>query len=195
MGHRLIRERRELLHYLRLIEYDAPRLAKFRKPFVPPSTKSPLSIRTFTYGGEPHAAEHKAVVVAPISQLGLPSSEAIHKFKLLAGVRWSPTAPPDAGFSTEEVAEGSEFAKDGFIKISSEHLPEVRMNVKWCSDMIDELLKQAKDTSKESFKDIPLDTRHLTSQTMKRRQGGHSHGQKARPTIRDFPEAWLPTTA
>lgn len=27
MGHRLIRERRELLHYLRLIEYDIPRLA------------------------------------------------------------------------------------------------------------------------------------------------------------------------
>ncbi|KAG9103461.1 hypothetical protein FRC06_010658 [Ceratobasidium sp. 370] len=195
MGHRLIRERRELLHYLRLIEYDIPRLAAFRKPFVPPSPNAPLSVRTFTYGGEPHAAEHKAVLVASVSRLGLPTPEAVHKFQLLAGVRWSPTAPRDAGFSTEEVAEGSEFAKDGFVKISSEHLPEVRMNVKWCSDIVDELVRQAKDTSRKSFQDIPLDTRHLTAQTTKRRQGGHSHGQIKRPTINDFPAAWLPAAA
>ncbi|KAG8778311.1 hypothetical protein FRC12_025040 [Ceratobasidium sp. 428] len=144
MGHRLIRERRELLHYLRLIEYDVPRLAAFRKPFVPPPPNTPLSIRTFSYGGEPHPAEHKAVLVAPVSRLGLPTPEAVHKLKLLAGVRWSPTAPRDAGFSTEEAAERSEFAKDGYIKISSEHFPEVRMNVKWCSDMVDELVRQAK---------------------------------------------------
>ncbi|KAG9123013.1 hypothetical protein FRC07_000356 [Ceratobasidium sp. 392] len=190
MGHRLIRERRELLHYLRLIEYDVPRLAAFRKPFVPPPPTAPLSIRTFSYGGEPHPAEHKAVLVAPVARLGLDTPEAIHKFKLLAGVRWSPSAPRDAGFSTEEAGEvGSE----GFIKISSEQFPEARMNVKWCSDMVDELVRQAKDTSKDSFKDVPLDTRHITAQTIKRRQGGHSHGQTKRPTIADFPTAWLPT--
>ncbi|QRV94700.1 Mitochondrial ribosomal subunit protein [Ceratobasidium sp. AG-Ba] len=190
MGHRLIRERREMLHYLRLIEYDVPRLAAFRKPFTPPPANAPLSIRTFSYGGEPHAAEHKAVIVAPVSKLGLGTPEAVHKFKLLAGVRWSPTAPKDAGFSTEEIAAES----DGFIKISSEQFPEVRMNVKWCSDVVDELIRKAKDTSSDSFKDIPLDTRHITAQTLKRRQGGHSHGQTKRPTINDFPAAWLPAS-
>lgn len=122
----------------------------FRKPFEPPSSKAPLSIRTFTYGGEPHAAEHKAIIVAPVSQLGLKSTAAIHKFKLLAGVRWSAEAPRDAGFSAEEVAEGCKFAEEGFIKISSEHFPEVRMNAKWCSDMLDELIKRANVCDPES---------------------------------------------
>ncbi|KAG8703515.1 hypothetical protein FRC09_004114 [Ceratobasidium sp. 395] len=122
MGHRLIHERRELLHYLWLIEYDVPRLAAFRKPFVPPPPNAPLSIRTFSYGGEPHPAEQQAILVAPVSRLGLPTLEAVHKLKLLAGARWSPTAPGVAGFSTEEV-EGSEFGKDGFIKSSSERFP------------------------------------------------------------------------
>ncbi|KAH7338708.1 mitochondrial ribosomal subunit protein-domain-containing protein [Rhizoctonia solani] len=190
MGHRLIRERRELLHYLRLIEYDVPRLARFKKPFQPPSSNSPLSIRTFTYGGEPHAAEHKAILVAPVSQIGLKSSQAIHKLKLLAGVRWSEAAPRDAGFSLGEVGNPS-FAEHGYVKISSEHFPEVRMNAKWCSDMLDALIKQANDTSKDIFADVPLDTRHLMSQKLKRRQGGHSFGQTGRATIRDFPQEWL----
>ncbi|CAE6464580.1 unnamed protein product [Rhizoctonia solani] len=194
MGHRLIRERRELLHYLRLIEYDVPRLSKFKKPFQPPSSKTPLSIRTFTYGGEPHAAEHKAILVAPISQIGLKNPQAIHKFKLLAGVRWSEAAPRDAGFAIGEVEDPS-FAEHGYIKISSEHFPEVRMNAKWCSDILDELIKQANDPSEDSLADLPLDTRHLISQKIKRRQGGHSFGQTKRATIRDFPQEWLHATA
>ncbi|KAF8746886.1 Mitochondrial ribosomal subunit protein, partial [Rhizoctonia solani] len=193
MGHRLIRERRELLHYLRLIEYDVPRLSKFNKTFQPPSN-SPLSIRTFTYGGEPHAAEHKAIVVVPVSQLGLKTPQAIHKFKLLAGVRWSETAPRDAGFSVGEVGNSS-FAEHGYVKISSEHFPEVRMNVKWCSDTLDEMIKQANDSSTDSFADLPLDKRHIISQQTKRRQGGHSFGQTKRATIRDFPQEWLHTTS
>ncbi|KDN41269.1 hypothetical protein RSAG8_07538, partial [Rhizoctonia solani AG-8 WAC10335] len=194
MGHRLIRERRELLHYLRLIEYDVPRLSRFKKPFQPPSSKSPLSIRTFSYGGEPHAAEHKAILVVPVSQMGLKSPEAIHNFKLLAGVRWSEAPPRDAGFSLGEVGNPS-FAEHGYIKISSEHFPEVRMNAKWCSDMLDELIKQANDSLKDSFADLPLDTRHLNSQKIKRRQGGHSFGQTKRATIRDFPQEWLHANA
>ncbi|CAE6433436.1 unnamed protein product [Rhizoctonia solani] len=190
MGHRLIRERRELLHYLRLIEYDVPRLARFKKPFQPPSSNSSLSIRTFSYGGEAHAAEHKAILVAPVSQIGLKSPQAIHKLKLLAGVRWSEAAPRDAGFSLSEVGN-SAFAEHGYIKISSEHFPEVRMNAKWCSDMLDELIKQANDTSKDTFANLPLDTRHLISQKTKRRQGGHSFGQTRRATIQDFPQEWL----
>lgn len=115
----------------------------FRKPFEAPPPNAPLSIRTFTYSGEPHAAEHKAVLVAPVSGLGLRFPTAIHKFKLLAGVRWSLEVPRDAGFSAEEATEGSKFAEHGFIKISSEHFPEVRMNAKWCSDVLDELIKEA----------------------------------------------------
>ncbi|CEL54329.1 37S ribosomal protein S24, mitochondrial OS=Saccharomyces cerevisiae (strain ATCC 204508 / S288c) GN=RSM24 PE=1 SV=1 [Rhizoctonia solani AG-1 IB] len=190
VGHRLIRERRELLHYLRLIEYDIPRLSRFKKSFQPPTSKFPLSIRTFTYGGEPHAAEHKAVLVVPVSQLSLRSPEAIHKFKLLAGVRWSEAVPRDAGFSIGEVGNPS-FAEHGYIKISSEHFPEVRMNVKWCSDTLDEMIKQANDSSADSFSDIPLDKRHLISQQKKRRQGGHSFSQTKRATIQDFPQEWL----
>ncbi|KAJ1302536.1 hypothetical protein OPQ81_002853 [Rhizoctonia solani] len=184
IGHRLIRERRELLHYLRLIEYDVPRLSRFKKPFQPPSSNSPLSIRTFTYGGEPHAAEHKAILVAPVSQIGLNNPQAVHKFKLLAGVRWSDAPPRDAGFSVGEVGNPS-FAEHGYIKISSEHFPEVRMNAKWCSDMLDELIHQANEPSKDSFADLPLDTRHLVSQRLKRRKGGHSFARSNLPLRRE----------
>ncbi|KAG8703514.1 hypothetical protein FRC09_004113 [Ceratobasidium sp. 395] len=119
MGHRLIRERRELLHYLRLIEYDVPRLAAYDSisqtiRTSPPN--APLSIRTFSYGGEPHPAEHKAVLVAPVSRLGLQTPEEVHKFKLLVRVRWSPTAPRDAGSSTEEVLRDPSLLKTGLLE-------------------------------------------------------------------------------
>ncbi|KDN41267.1 hypothetical protein RSAG8_07536, partial [Rhizoctonia solani AG-8 WAC10335] len=152
-----------------------------------------LSVHLVTEGA-PHAAEHKAVLVVPVSQMGLKSPEAIHNFKLLTGVRWSEAPPRDAGFSLGEVGNPS-FAEHGYIKISSEHFPEVRMNAKWCSDMLDELIQQANDSSKDSFVDLPLDTRHLNSQKIKRRQGGHSFGQTKRATIRDFPQEWLHANA
>ncbi len=127
----------------------------FRKPFhPPPMSQSPITIRTLSYGGEPHPATRKAVLVAPVSHLPLKSPAAIHKFKLLAGPRWTTDAPRDAGLSTEEVRElsvkkGKGRAKDGegdrhgFIKISHEGLPVTSMNAKWCSDTLDKLIEEA----------------------------------------------------
>lgn len=202
VGHRLIRERQQLLKYLRLIEFEVPKLAAFRKPFVPPTDKTPLVLRSFSYGGEPHPAEHKASLTVPVSRLPLHTPAAVHKFKLLAGVRWTPTPPKDAGLGPSEFTvdgedasgPGAQVAKEGYFKIASEDFPEVRMNVKWCSDVLDRMLAEANDEAADTFADVPLDLRHLDSAARKRRTGGHSHGLTKRATLKDFPKEWLPST-
>jgi small subunit ribosomal protein S35 len=127
-------------------------LAAFRKPFVPPSlSQEPIILRSLSYGGENHPATKKAVLVAPVSRLGLENPQAIRKFKLLAGVRWSPDAPLDAGLSPQEVSTlrqrkilESGHDGHGFFKISHEGFPELQMNLKWCSDTLENLISEAK---------------------------------------------------
>lgn len=118
-----------------------PNGTEFRKPFVPPTSKTPVLIRTISYGGEPHPADRKAAIVVPVSKLPLKDAPAVHKFKLLAGVRWTIDPPKDSGISETEkdlLSEGS-----GYFKISCEDFPEAQQNVKWCSDTLDKILKEA----------------------------------------------------
>ena len=89
------------------------------------------------YQGESHPAVIKRVIVAPVDQLPLNGEQAIHKIKLLAGSRWTPNAPTDAGVGLNEES------KNGFIKISCESFPRASMNLSWASDTLDKLVEVA----------------------------------------------------
>lgn len=72
-----------------------------------------------------------------VDHLPLKDEAAIHKFKLLAGPRWTPEPPKDAGVS--RVDEWG----NGYIKISMEDFPEAEKNLKWASDTLDKLVAEA----------------------------------------------------
>ncbi|KAI5124681.1 hypothetical protein M0805_004289 [Coniferiporia weirii] len=171
---------------MRLIEHDMPKLVRFREPFTPPSPETPLVVRTIDYSGEEHPATAKRTVVVPVGRLPLQGSKARHTFKLLAGPRWSPAPPPDSGIGSMEAGN-----EDGYVKISCEDFPQPGMNLKWISDVLDRLIVEANANSKQ-FANTPLDMRHVEARKRKAKRG-ENHGAP-RPTIRDFPQAWLPPT-
>ncbi|KAE9408188.1 hypothetical protein BT96DRAFT_954130 [Gymnopus androsaceus JB14] len=184
-GHLMLRQQRQTLYYLRLIEHELPKLVAYRKPFVAPE-KSPLIVRALEYGGEDHPATSKRVVVVAVDELPLTDKDSVHKFKLLAGARWSLKPPTNSGVS--ELAPWG----NGFVKISCEDFLHPAQNLKWISDTLDRLIREA-NNKKDTFKDIPQDVRHIYSVARKSKAGEHLRGRvHARPSIRDFPQEWLP---
>ncbi|KAI0375282.1 hypothetical protein BV20DRAFT_260388 [Pilatotrama ljubarskyi] len=185
--HKYLQQQRNMLYYLRLIEHEMPKLVAYRKPFVAPDASLPLVVRSISYGGEAHPAAAKRTIVVPVARLPLKNEAAIHKFKVLAGVRWTPDPPTDSGISA-----GESGGEHGYFKISCEDFPKPAMNLKWASDTLDRLLAAANDTQ-ETFADIPVDTRHIEARTRKAKKGGHMYGRQThRPTLKDFPKEWLP---
>ena len=89
------------------------------------------------YQGEYHPATEKRAIVVPVDKLNLKNEKAVHKIKLLAGARWSPQPPKDAGVS------GLEDWGNGYIKISCEDFPNGSQNLKWASDTLDKLIVAA----------------------------------------------------
>ncbi|KAI0687781.1 mitochondrial ribosomal subunit protein-domain-containing protein [Cytidiella melzeri] len=180
-GHLMLQQQRQLLYYMRLIEHEMPQLVAYRKPFVPPPPSHPLVIRSVSYGGEAHPVERKRTVVVPVARLPLKDGAARHKFKLLAGVRWTPEPPKDSGISV-----GEKNGQHGFVKISCEDFPLPAQNLKWVSDTLDRLIGES-NKGKDKFSDLPLDTRHLEAKVRKTKGRGRSQ-----PSIKDFPKEWLP---
>ena len=82
----------------------------------------------------------KRTIVIPVSRLPLQTEASIHKFKLLAGVRWSPEPPKDSGIGQSEVEA---YGEHGYFKISCEDFPQPAMNLKRASDIIDRLIGEA----------------------------------------------------
>ncbi|CCL98286.1 uncharacterized protein FIBRA_00280 [Fibroporia radiculosa] len=186
-GHLLFQQQRHALYYMRLIEHEMPKLVAYRKPFIPPSVSMPLVVRSISYGGEQHPVDVKRTIVVPLAQLPLKDTAAIHKFKLLAGPRWTPDPPPNSGVDRNESN-----SEHGYFKIACEDFPKAAMNLKWASDTLDKLLTEANDT-RDTFADVPLDSRHLTAKARKARKGEHVYARRGvRPTIKDFPKEWLP---
>lgn len=156
-GHLKLRRDRQVIQYLRLIENELPELvstsnlswytsllltqsstdSELRKPFIPP-TNQPLIVRSIDYAGEEHPATTKRTVTVAIGQLPLKDAAAVHKFKVLAGVRWTPHPPKDAGVGPGEIGR-----EHGYIKISCEDFPQPAQNLKWISDIIDKLIAEA----------------------------------------------------
>ncbi|KAG8909568.1 hypothetical protein FRC02_007720 [Tulasnella sp. 418] len=191
VGHHLLRQQREYLQYFRLIEGEIPKLQAYRQAFVPPKEDQKIIHRSLWYAGEPQPVERKAVLVIPISALPLASPAAVHKFKLIAGPRWSLDCPKDAGFGGDEAEK---LGKEGFIKISCEDADKWAVNLRWCSNVLDKMVTEANKTKgTQSFEDVPLDTRHMEARAKKHRKGAHHTKRAPRtPTIKDFPKEWLP---
>ncbi|KAK0478241.1 mitochondrial ribosomal subunit protein-domain-containing protein [Armillaria novae-zelandiae] len=188
-GHMMLQQQRETLHYLRLIEHEMPKLVAYRKPFIPPTSATPLVVRSLGYGGEPHPATNKRVVVVAVDDLPLKDEAAIHRIKLLAGPRWAPRPPLDGGFSNLDNWG------NGYIKVSCENFPKPEMNLSWASDTLDRLIQEA-NVGINKLDDVPLDLRHIYARARKAKKGEHLRGRiYARPTIHDFPKEWLPATA
>lgn len=178
--------------------------AGFRKPFVPPTAGTPLVVRSVDYAGEEHPLTAKRTVVVPVTQLPLRGDLAIHKIKLLAGARWTPDPPKDAGVPLD-----TEQARHGYIKIACEDFPQPAMNLKWISDAIDELISTAnvrlyfstlsrhtdmllQDEQSTRYQDLPVDIRHIEAKVKKAKKGDHARRRTTRPSLKDFPREWLP---
>ncbi|KAF9462149.1 mitochondrial ribosomal subunit protein-domain-containing protein [Collybia nuda] len=185
-GHLMLRQQRQVLYYLRLIEHEMPKLAAYRKTFVPPTNQTPIIVRSLDYAGEDHPVTTKRVMVASVDQLPLRDANAIHKIKLLAGPRWTPKPPADAGVRDFDTWD------NGYIKISCEDFPKPAMNLKWASDTLGQLVAEA-NNPKDMFKDVPIDLRHVYSKTRKAKRGDHLRARAFEgPSLSDFPKEWLP---
>ena len=113
-------------------------LSDFRKPFEPPTSATPLIVRSIDYVGEEHPATAKRVVVVPVSQLPLQGDDAIHKIKLLAGTRWTPDPPSDSGVGPNEPDR-----EHGYIKIACEDFQNPETNLSWASGALSRLIAAA----------------------------------------------------
>ncbi|KIL00247.1 hypothetical protein PAXRUDRAFT_821862 [Paxillus rubicundulus Ve08.2h10] len=186
-AHLALHQQRQVTNYLRLIENEMPKFVSFRKPFIPPTADTPLVIRSVDYAGESHPLTAKRTVVVPVAQLPLAGDMARHKLKLVAGARWTPEPPKNAGVPLDR-----EEGMHGYIKIACEDFPRPAMNLKWISDTIDKLVAEANDETSSCYQDLPLDTRHVEAKVKKAKKGDHARGKTSRPSLKDFPKEWLP---
>ncbi|KAG5775028.1 hypothetical protein H9Q73_011298 [Fusarium xylarioides] len=138
MAHGKLDEIRDMRQYARLAVWELPLLSKYAKPFVPPSDNQVLRWRYTSYMGEFHPAEKKVVVQFAPDDLNLTPVQT-EKLKKLAGPRYNP--------ETE------------IIKMSSDSFEHQAQNKRYLSNLVDDLIATAKDP-KDTFEDIPLDTRH-----------------------------------
>ncbi|KAG6035063.1 hypothetical protein E4U41_006256 [Claviceps citrina] len=138
MAHGKLEEVREMRHYTRLAVWEMPLLAKFAKPFEPPTENQTLRWRYTTYMGESHPAESKVVVQFSPSDLKLTPTEA-DKLRKLAGPRYNPE-------------------KD-LVKMSCESYEHQAQNKMYLTGLVDDLIAAARDPS-DTFEDVPLDLRH-----------------------------------
>ena len=116
------------------------------KPFIPPT--SPIRITSIIDLSDSDSPVHaKRVLLTPIASLPLSTLEAIHRFKLLAGPRWSPGRPgsKELDYEGNEGYNGGDQAigKEGWVKISEERFREPRMNRKSASDILERLVEAA----------------------------------------------------
>ncbi|EKM83517.1 hypothetical protein AGABI1DRAFT_96504 [Agaricus bisporus var. burnettii JB137-S8] len=186
-SHLMLQEQRIVRHYLRLIEHEMPHLAALRKPFVPPTSEQPLVVRSIEYVGSKPTIKRSMVVA--VDDLPLKDEKALKRLVLLAGPRWTPSPPADAGISKH--AEW----KHGFVKISCEDFMQPARNLKWISDTLDRLVERANSPAKEDgvWDGLPVDLRHVMAKSKKGKKGDHLRGRVlAKPTLRDFPREWLP---
>lgn len=130
---------------------------EFAKPFAPPDQATPLRFRYTTYMGENHPAQKKVVVefcTKDLQESMTPKLTDGQRTKLikLVGVRYNPDTDT--------------------VRMSSEKFEHAAQNKRYLGDLVNTLVKEARDTE-DMFEDIPIDLRH--------------HKPKIRHT---FPEEW-----
>lgn len=151
----------------------------------------------------------------PVASLPLADEAALHRFKLLAGARWTPAHGEPRG---EVATGGKEEKRHGWFKMSEESFPEGGMNRQWMIDTLRKMVLEANvrslphfttdnmltsigapqnptsDILKGNAKELlPLDTRHVVARQRKKngrtaleRRGGEVVGG-----VKGFPKAWL----
>ncbi|ERF68859.1 hypothetical protein EPUS_04511 [Endocarpon pusillum Z07020] len=132
---------RDMREYQRRIAWDMPLLGKFAQKFEPPPLTSPLRFRYTTYMGEVHPAAKKVVVeFCPSDLPQLTTPQQRNKLIKLAGVRYNPSR--DA------------------VKISCEKFETQAQNKRYLGDLVNKMVAEATDPTKDSFEDVPFDFRH-----------------------------------
>ncbi|KAI8319433.1 hypothetical protein GQ54DRAFT_299342 [Martensiomyces pterosporus] len=140
-GHLLLESIRDVRKYARLVKFELPTLAEHAKPFRPPPASHCLRFeRSFTLGDRDLADDRKVVLRVTVSQLGLKGPE-LHKFLLLAGVRYNP--------ETDE------------LKMSEGREATSLLNKKRLADTLSALVAESKKKD-DMFADVPLDFAHHT---------------------------------
>ena len=154
----LVQQHREQRFYNRLAAYELPKLVQYRQEYRRPSPKTnPVTYRYTTYIGEDHPNSRKVVLSLKTKDLGLTEKE-VHKFRLLARTRYDHTTD--------------------IFKMSTDRHPEAAQNARYLSDVLQRLIKEAKDVS-DDFADVPLDTRHIVARNLRRKTRDYK-----------FPEEW-----
>ncbi|TPX15841.1 uncharacterized protein E0L32_000175 [Thyridium curvatum] len=138
MAHGKLDEIREHRQYARITAWEMPLLAQYAKPFEPPTKDMPLRFRYTSYLGEFHPAEKKVVVEFCPTDLGLTEEQQLKLVKL-AGPRYNP--------------------EKEIVRMSCEMFEQQAQNKRYLGDLVGKLIAAAKDP-KDTFADIPLDTRH-----------------------------------
>lgn len=143
---------------------------EFENKFQPPAKNHSLQLRVQHYLGESHPAQNAVSLSVPVSQLPLKTDSAKHNFRLLAGPRWDST-------------------KDEF-KVARSAGESREDNAKWCSSVLDRLIKHAhvrsrlfhydqtdsdiQEQEEKDLGDIPLDYRPAQAKANKRKGGQRS---------------------
>ncbi|KAF3760820.1 hypothetical protein M406DRAFT_267226 [Cryphonectria parasitica EP155] len=138
IAHAKLEEHREQRAYARIAIWEMPLLAKFAKPFEPPTMNEPLRFRYTSYMGEYHPAEKKVVVEFSPADFGLTDIQQ-EKMKKLAGPRYNPEKQT--------------------IKMSCESFEHQAQNKRYLAETVEKLVADAKDPT-DDFADVPLDLRH-----------------------------------
>lgn len=177
LGHLILQRKRDMLQLMRTVEFEIPKLSAFRQPYTPPKASQYLQFRFQHYQGENHPASRKVVLNVDVDELvksgAVKDAKSKHKLLLLAGSRFH--------------MKGRESEGDkGEIKISCELFPNERQNMKWCSDTLDALVKEA-NVRTEDVDALPLDLRPSLIRQDKKRH----YLRSDRPTLKDFPKQWL----
>lgn len=152
----------QLQEYQRIAAFELPLLMKYREEYVPPRNKDyPIKYRYTTYlGEEEHPNNRKVVLTCYTKNLGLDAKQ-LHKFRLLARERYDHTTD--------------------LFKMSSDKFIESAQNARYLHDVLQNLIKESKDLSKDDFSDIPLDR----TNTIKRERR-----KKHKRNIDLFPAEW-----
>ncbi|KAK9492002.1 mitochondrial ribosomal subunit protein-domain-containing protein [Lipomyces doorenjongii] len=154
LAHTKMDEHRFKRMYNRVAAWEMPNLRQMATEFLPRNLKEKevFEFRYTSLMGQEHESEAKVVVQCKASEVadtffgkGEEKAKRLHKFKLLCGARYN--------YTTD------------IVRMSCENFPNSIQNKQYLVDTLKRLMKESRDLSKDSFEDIPLDTRHVKRKT------------------------------
>ncbi|KAH8434951.1 mitochondrial 37S ribosomal protein mS35 [Aspergillus melleus] len=156
MAHAEVELHRDIREWTRIAAWDMPFLSQLARPFTLPPDTHILRFRYTSYLGEQHPAESKVVMEVSAQDLAPKylTAAQLQTLLKLVGPRYNPNTD--------------------IIRMSCEKFTTRAQNKRYLGDLINTLIKEAKEG--DSFSDVPLDLRH----------------QKPERKLR-FPEAWKMT--